>query len=258
MAILLIESNPADMLPDDISAGYTGSGAYRKVIKRFRPDVACRIRAPYEAPLLADDLHDIQGAMFAGSGVNWSTDAPQAKPLRDALALVFEHGVPVYGSCNGMQLAAVLLGGSVTESPEGPEVGIATDLRLTPEGKTHRMMAGRQDAFGVPCIHRDIVSDLPRGAVRMAGNRHTENQAFVYEQNGIFFWGTQYHPEMTAADVAWCIQASRNPDQVALLEDLQSAASDQQAAERLGTDVSELMPERRCAELVNWLAAVLD
>ena len=105
----------------------------------------------------------------------------------------FAAGLPVIGSCNGMQLAASILGGSTAESP-GREDGPAGNIKLTDAGKTHPMMVGREDGYAVPCTHRDEVVRLPDAAVLLAGNDRAV-QAFAVEQDGIHFWGMQYHPE---------------------------------------------------------------
>ena len=101
---------------------------------------------------------------------------------------VFEAGLPTLGSCNGMQLAASVLGGQSSASPNGREDGLARDVTLTEAGRAHPFMAGRIDGYAAPCVHRDEVSRLPDGAVVLATNNHSEVQAFAYENDGIRFW----------------------------------------------------------------------
>ena len=103
--------------------------------------------------------------------------------MRDGFAV----GLPTIGSCNGMQLAASVLGGSSTASPNGREDGLSGDIRLTNAGRNHVMMAGREDGYAVPCTHRDEVVRLPEVGVRLAGNGHSAVQAFAIDCDGIDF-----------------------------------------------------------------------
>jgi hypothetical protein len=51
-------------------------------------------------------------------------------------------------------------------------------------------------------MHRDEVARLPSGALSLATNAHSRHQAMAYEQEGICFWGVQYHPELQFDDIA--------------------------------------------------------
>jgi len=173
--------------------------------------------------------------VLTGSGVPWSVDAPEAKPLREAVKRVFENGLPVLASCNGMQLGAVILGGNIGVSPNGMEVGLALGINKTESGNTHALLEGRTDSYAVPCAHRDEVQKLPEKAVHLAGNSHSPIQAYAYEADGINFWGVQYHPEFTTAWVADLMRAPgtiwQNSNTAELLD---NADTDKNAARQLG------------------------
>ena len=144
-------------------------------------------------------LDDADGVVLTGSGVRWAVDDPRAKPLADLAEQVFDRGLPVWGSCNGMQLAAVLLGGTVRVSPNGRETGFARSVVLTEQGQGHPMMAGRETGYSVPCTHCDEVGTLPEGelvpeCIRLSGVCLCEERRR--------FLGAQYHPEFSAAFVA--------------------------------------------------------
>lgn len=160
--------------------------------------------------------------------------------LRDIWRQVTRWQVPIWGSCNGMQLAAFMLGGICAASPRGDEEGLAEAITLTDIGREHPMIQGRASQFRVPCVHRDEVQRLPNGAVLLAGNAHSPVQAFAYETADISFWGTQYHPEFSRADVAtWLADRGKSlPD---------SEEQDGQGDLALAT---------RTLELQNWLAHV--
>lgn len=248
--LLIIEANTPDMPP--ATAGFVEAFA------RLDQTVTIAQHAPYTDPLSVDHLAGVDGVVFTGSGVAWSTDAAEAKPQRDAMELVFQHGLPSWGSCNGMQLATVVLGGVVGASPKGIEVGVAQNLARA--DTDHPMFAGRAATWETPCIHRDETQRLPIGAVLSATNDHSPVQAFAYEQNGVDFWGTQYHPELSTTRIA---DYMRNRDSIFqdhadMIADLDIAETNEQAAARLGTTPDMLAFDTRTLELANWLAHVKD
>lgn len=130
---------------------------------------------------------------------------------------------------------------------------MATGIELTEAGRSHPMMAGRRDGFAVPCTHRDEVVRLPEGAVRLAGNCHSEVQAFAIDRDGIDFWGMQYHPEFSPSYVGRYLgDMHRVPPQVA--DDLMLAERDDAAALRLSTSPADQGDAVRMLELRNWMA----
>ena len=251
--ILIAEGNT----PDRVAAGRAGSAAFIRSFALLAPWAEIRVCAPYAAPISKEAFATADGIVFTGSGVNWSTAAPEAAPLRSAMELALDSGRPVWGSCNGLQLASVVLGGSVGASPNGMEIGMARDLQMTEGGRTHSMLVGRQDGWAVPCIHRDEVQRMPEGAELLAGNVHSPVQAMVYEQGGVCFWGVQYHPEYRIGDVGLGVQGQGIfGGHASLARDCAAAAEDASAAARLGTSPDELAPESRLRELANWVAMV--
>ena len=155
MNILLVEGNPRRL----IEQGYPDYAQYFvDCLITLDPSLSFQFAAPFEAPLLDACLESINGAVFTGSSTASATDAAEYKPQMLAMERVFERGIPCWGSCAGLQLAAVVLGGRVGASPNGVEVGLARDLVLTTAGQQHAMMRARQGRkFAVPCIHRDEV-----------------------------------------------------------------------------------------------------
>jgi len=243
-AILIVESNPADC-PQ-------AAPAFIAALQTIDDSVTFRIVAPYGSPVPSIELHGADGAVFTGSAVDWGVDAPAAAPLRSVMERIFAAGIPSYGSCNGMQMAAYVLGGASEPSPNGREDGLARDIQLTKAGQSHPFLAGRQAGFCVPCNHRDEVTRLPDGAVLLAGNAHSPVQAFAYDQNGVRFWGVQYHPEITPPAMAGILDKIGSYPQ-SLRDDLRAAETDAGAAHRLGVAPEDLQPDRRLSEIRNWL-----
>ena len=245
--ILIVESNPASRpqaAPDFVAA-----------LAALQPAVKTRIVTPYDTPVADADLEDVSGAIFTGSGVDWCVDAPEAAPLRAVMERVFARSIPSYGSCNGMQMAAVVLGGASAASPNGRENGLARAVSLTEAGRTHPFLEGRSEGYAVPCIHRDEVTRLPAEAVLLAGNSHSLVQAFAYDAGGVRFWGVQYHPEVSPASMADVLTRIGGHD-AAEIADLRAAETNADAARRLGAAPEDMQPAMRLTEIRNWLASL--
>ena len=253
--ILIIDSDTAELNAGFIaSQGMTTGQNYAAALMACDAKVSATVVAPYEGDA-TPQLQGFDGVVFTGSGVSWNTDDTRAEPLAEIMRKVFAAGLPTLGSCNGMQLAASVLGGSSAASPKGREDGLARDVQLTEAGRHHPFMAGRREGFAVPCVHRDEVSQLPEGAVLLATNAHSEVQAFAYEKNGIRFWGVQYHPEYDPKNFGPdLIRWERLPEEAA--RDIAAAPEDPEAAARLGIRAEDLWPEVRMTELRNWLASL--
>ncbi len=251
--ILIMEGNT----PDIIASGVSGAAGFVRTFLAAAPAVQLRVVAPYAGRFDEAVFDGVNGVVFTGSGTRWDTNAAQVDAQLEAMIRSFGAGLPVWGSCNGMQLAAVVLGGEVDANPIGLEVGFARDVTKTDDGRDHPMMMGREDVFVVPTVHRDEVRRVPEGAKVLAANSHSAIQAMVYERNGIDFWGTQYHPELAARDIATFIRAPGIfGEKIALANDLEIAEVDPLAAQRLGLSELDLSVEHRARELLNWLSHI--
>ena len=253
--ILIIDSDPADInVWKKANFGVTTGEGYAAALHACRDNLQITIVCPYDGEPVPDPT-GYAGVIFTGSAVDWSTDSPQEAPLVAAMRRCFDAKRPVMGSCNGMQLAATVLGGSNRASPNGREDGLARNIRLTDAGRTHPFLAGREDEYAAPCVHRDEVAELPTGAVLLATNDHSAVQAFAYERDGIRFWGVQYHPEYTPAYIGKRMRLSnRLPKDIA--DDLGIADTDRAAAARLAVRFTDMQPTMRMTELRNWLASL--
>jgi len=251
--ILIVESNPDEVSTALVArAGATLADVYAAALTTIDGMVEIEIISPYDGDD-TPDMTDVDGVAFTGSSVEWNTEDDRAAPLAAVMRSAFAAGRPVIGSCNGMQLAASILGGSSAASLNGREDGMATGIELTEAGRTHPMMAGRRDGFAVPCTHRDEVVRLPEGAVRLAGNSHSNVQAFAIDRDGIDFWGMQYHPEFSPSYVGRYLgNIGRVPPQIA--NDLMQAEHDEGAARRLETSPGDQGDAVRMLELRNWMA----
>lgn len=250
--ILIVDSDPAAINARKREVyGETTGEAYARALCEADASCASTVICPYDGDTMPR-LNDVNGVVFTGSAVDWNTQDARATPLADAMRAAFSAGVASFGSCNGLHLAASVLGGRSDASPNGREDGLAKDIEITEAGRRHPMMAGRVTGYAVPCIHRDEVVHVPEGAVILAGNAHTAVQAMAYARDGVRFWGVQYHPEYSLPFIGR--RVGERPDfEAGVAADLQIAHIDPDAAGRLGVRYEDMQTPLRMTEIRNWL-----
>jgi GMP synthase (glutamine-hydrolysing) len=271
LRLLVVEGNTADARAAHIAtAGATMSASYADVLKALAPDAVVDICFPADAvdPSHGLTLADYDGVAITGSALNLWQARPEAMRQVELAREVFAAGVPFFGSCWGLQVAAVAAGGKVELNPKGREVGFARKLALTEAGQGHPMHRGRATAFDAPAVHMDIVTVLPSDPTVTACNGFADVQAAEIRHAGGVFWGVQYHPEFTLSDVAAMfrrygerlVREGYFPDSAALgsyADDILALHHDpglKDVAFRMGLDDDVLDPAQRLSEISNWIA----
>ncbi len=212
-------------------------------------------------------LADFDGIAWTGSPLNAYHDTPEVNRQIDFARTAFESGVPCFGSCWGLQVMMVALGGKVRLNPRGAEMGVARSILLTGEGGAHPMYQGKRPVFDALCVHQDEVCELPDGAVVLAGNAVSEVQAVSLHDGPRSFWGVQYHPEYDLLQISAMFRrsAQRMVDRGLMpsLEVAHGFAADLRAlhdeptrrdiAWRYGISADIIDPDRHRVEFANWL-----
>ncbi|HEY3911138.1 MAG TPA: type 1 glutamine amidotransferase [Stellaceae bacterium] len=239
------------------------------------PGIRCTLLniADGEALPFGTALSDFDGVMIPGSPLHIYDPTPCVTRQIDFAQAAFSAGVPVWGSCWGLQLAIVALGGSVRRNPRGRELPIARAITVTEAGRAHPLLASRPAVFDALCSHIDEIETLPPNSEVLAANELSAIQAIATETpwRGSFV-GKQYHPEHTLAVSAALIEMRANE----LVEEgfaterseIVTVAADYRAldAEPTRRDLiwrygiaSEIMdPVRRTTEIGNWLRTVVE
>lgn len=116
---------------------------------------------------------------------------PYLKLEKARIRQAVEQETPFLGICLGGQLLASVLNAQVSRHTL-TEIGFS-NVQLTEEGQSDPLYARLS---GFQCVyqwHEDTFA-IPQGAVRLATNAQTENQAFRFGRNA---YGLQYHIELT-------------------------------------------------------------
>jgi GMP synthase (glutamine-hydrolysing) len=269
--ILLLEANLAANCERATSFGTVPAGErYAMSLRHVCPDV--QIDKAYGADLdkalpTGVEIANYDGVVIGGSGLHaYHTDENVTRQIEFSRT-VFEAGVPILGSCWGLQISVLAAGGRVAPSPFGREVGIARKVALTREGQGHPLFRGKTAVFDTPCIHLDEVSHVPSGSVLLATNRHSRVQALSFQHCGTDFWGVQYHPEFDLFHLGrlnvmygdMMVEGGHHQDLDAVAAhsaDMEALAADHSRSDlawKLGVDRDVLDDDIRTLEIRNWV-----
>jgi GMP synthase (glutamine-hydrolysing) len=269
--ILVLDGNRADIR--DVQRqklGYDSGLGYANVLRRLDPAIRADIVCPADSEVVLPmgvSLRDYDGAVITGSALNiYNRDDSVERQIR-LTADIFEAGVPLFGSCWGLQVAVTVAGGRVQKNPHGREFGFARRILLSEEGRSHPLYEGKPPVFEAPTIHLDAVCELPQDASVLATSE-MGIQAVSFSYRRSTFWGVQYHPEYDPIDLAAVaerygqrlIDEGLFPDEPSLkafvsdLHKLQKDPTHRALAWRHGLGPGITSESVRLAELRNWLA----
>jgi GMP synthase (glutamine-hydrolysing) len=244
---------------------------YLMFLKKMLPNATFDILyvADLDVSLLGGaSLQSYDGYIWTGSNLTLYHDEPEVTRQIELSRAIYESGKPQFGSCWGVQMAAMAAGGDVKKNPRGREWSIARGITLTDAGKSHLMYTGKPSKFDGFIMHLDEVTQIPEGGTLMASNDHTSVQALVVKYpGGGEFWAPQYHPEFTLYEMARLIGARKKllakegffkeeNEADALVEKMVALSSDPDNGDlrkqlNIGDDI--LSDEIRQKEVENWL-----
>ncbi|KAB1081772.1 type 1 glutamine amidotransferase [Methylobacterium soli] len=270
--ILVADGNARDGRAGRIAAtGQSSAQAYAAILKALAPDIVATILNPADADAALPGgvgLASFDGVIVTGSELHVTDETPavqrQIALMRDCLAA----GLAVFGSCWGVQVAAVVAGGRAGRNPRGPEFGFARRIVPTRSGQAHPLLSGRPAAFDAPAMHLDAVIEPPPDCRVLAENGLLAVQAIEIVRGEGVFWGTQYHPELDLDAVAAMLRLSsaevveaglcRTPGEVeAYAAELDALHADPEGrldlVWRHGLGPEVMAPIRRRREIANFL-----
>jgi len=275
LRILIADGTPAAMQMERERFGIPSNAAlFEAALRSQQPDIQCssiNVADGEEMPG-GVSLGNFDGLMFSGSPLHINDRVPEVTRQIDFARAAFTTGAPIWGSCWGVQLATVTLGGSVRRNPRGRELGVARAITTSAAGRSHPLLATRPAVFDALCSHIDELDQPPPGAEVLARNELSPIQALAVElPSGAILFGTQYHPEFTLAVAAGLIELRAADlvaegfgrdcaELVAMARDLRALHAEPERRDlawRYGIGPEILDPVRRTAEIGNWLKEVV-
>lgn len=168
---------------------------------------ACDERELWHEP--REILRDVSGVILGGSGEfdfdgGRAADDPSRTMSQTFLArltplldYVFDHDIPTFGICYGHQLIGAYAGVSIWNDPKQKKTGT---FAVCPCAETvHDPVFG---SLTEPILtqygHKDSLASVPSSAVLLMEGEQCQVAALRYQQH---IYTTQFHPELTAADM---------------------------------------------------------
>lgn len=267
--LLIIEGNPRARRDATTAKGLrSASGIYAEAISALFPDIELDMfhaadpgtRIPY-----GRGFDDYNGVVISGSALHAYDEDFAVTNQIEVVKAAGETGIPILGSCWGLQIAAMAAGGAVAYHPQGREVGIAR--KIVP-AQPHPFVSGKGSAYDAPCIHYDEVVRLPDGATLLASNAHSLVQAAIIPVGRSQVWAVQYHPEfdllhlaqlfrLYAADMigqGFFADAGALDHYTAQMMSLSDTPEDAATAWQLGIDADIIDDSRRRSEISAWIS----
>ena len=250
--------------------GLMPSESYAAVLQDIGRDIICDLAFPADEGSNLPDaagLESYDGIVLTGSHLSIYDRTPDILRQIDLMRAVYASRTPVFGSCWGLQIAAVAAEGDVQRNPLGREVGIARRILPTVSGRSHPMLEGRPAVYDAPAIHLDMVTALPGDCTILSANSVSAVQAAEIRYAGGTFWGVQYHPEFSLGELAvilgrrtemlvtegFCASADEARAYVAQLNELHGDPEREDLAWRLGIDSEVVDAKRRTREIGNFV-----
>ena len=271
--LLLMEGNTAAKcsLMHELGAR-TSSEIYIEAIAAHYPDIELEVLHGADEGVAMPNgrtWNDYAGFVITGSALHAYDPDFEVTNQIALLTEAAEAGLPIFGSCWGLQIAAMAAGGEVAFNSKGREVGFARKILLNEAGRAHPMFKGKAPVFDAACIHYDEVIRMPEGATLLASNAHSEIQAAVIPLGSSEVWAVQYHPEFDLRQLVqlYTLYAEEMVAQgffadlaelVAYRDKLAALAAnpaDPGLAWQLGVDEDVLDDRTRRAEILAWIEA---
>jgi GMP synthase (glutamine-hydrolysing) len=245
---------------------------YADMLLKYMPDAEYEVFFPTDTN--PDDfpckeaLTSLTGIIWTGADLDINeTHIPTNAAQIKLAELAYELGNDSWGSCWGIQMAAVAAGGTVERNPIGREMGFGRKITKTAEGKNHPLLKGKPSVYIAFESHYDIVTKVPEGGVVLSENPYSGIQAMIVNHKKGTFWASQYHPEYDLYEVARLTLAREKllTDQgffkghedmlsyVSKMEELHKDPSRTDLIWQLGIDEDILDDSIRQTEFKNWL-----
>lgn len=270
--ILVIDGYPIADRENLAACGMDMAGdLYVHMLGIMCPEARFDVIFPSDAGAALPDgagLGDYDGVAWTGCSLTiHDTGDTRVQRHLELAREAYRAGVPQYGSCWGIQIAAVAAGGTVATNPAGREMGLARKITLSEAGRGHPLYKDKPTTFDGFVSHFDEVTHLPPGAEVLAGNAFTHVQALsVCHEKGTF-WGLQYHPEYDLYQMARLMYCRRQAltnegfftdeanalQVVEKFERLHAHPDDNALAWQLGVEADIAVDTVRQIEPRNWL-----
>ena len=157
MRILVVEGNTLQTRSERASYGIQPYfEMFRDLIHSIKPETQIDTAFPADNNSNLPSLQQLKGyngILYTGSSLSVLDSKPEVQNQLDFTETLFASGVPLYGSCWGLQVATLVAGGIIGKGDNGLELGISQPINLTEAGKKSGFFKKRKFPFEPQC-HR--------------------------------------------------------------------------------------------------------
>jgi len=198
--LLIVEGNTKEENINFKNAGcISQSENFKKHIQNLEPDTNFDIVKPGDDQSIIkiiSNLKKYDGIVLTGSTLRVNEVSDEVKKHIDFAKICFKNGKKIFAACWGLQITVTAAGGKCRVSPNGANVGIATDVEFTNEGKKHKIFNSKPNNFSTPAFNYDEVEIPPNNSILLASNKVNKFAALHFTVGSSEIWGIQYHPEI--------------------------------------------------------------
>ncbi len=254
-------------------SGMASHETYAETLREMDGDCVIEHHSCVDGTSVSNELLGrFDGAIFAGSPIQMHEDTSEVRSAARYMGLIFDAGLPSFGSCAGLQIAAVAAGGAVKPRDAEMEAGFTRGVVASDAGRAHPMLQGRPGAWDAPTMHSAMVDRLAAGGEVLASTTDVPIEAAEIRSGRGVFWGVQYHPELALWEIADALRGqsdalvdqglARSPEVIDRysqhLDSLDTSPDRRDLAWQLGLDFEVIDKGRRRREIQNFLQHLGD
>jgi len=255
LKILIVEGNSEEENKNFSNAGCVPqSDNFKKHIEKIQPNIEVDIIQPgnvNSVSKIMSSLSKYDGVVLTGSTLRINDNSQEVKKHIEFAKTCFKNSKKIFAACWGLQITVTAAGGKCRVASNGAHIGIAYDIKLTNEGKKHKLFTSKPHTFTTPAFNYDEVEIPPSNSVLLASDKINKFSALRFTVGGSEIWGLQYHPEIPYDYMIKLIkQRSKGLIEKKFFNNQNEIV---QHINSIKKAKSELNDESRTLELKNWL-----
>ena len=255
LKLLIVEGNTKKENINFNNAGCVPqSQNFKKHIQKIEPNSEIDIVEPTDdnsTSKIFSSLKKYDGVVLTGSTLRLNKDTKEVKKHIEFANTCFKYEKKIFGACWGLQVTVMAAGGKCRVSPSGPHIGIAHDIKLTEEGKNHKIYLSKPAKFTTPAFNYDEVEIPPKNSILLASDKINKFQALHFYVGKSEIWGLQYHPEIPYDYMIKLIKhRSKDMLEKNIFKNQNEINAHVSSIEKAKLDLSD---DSRTIELKNWL-----
>jgi len=256
LRLLIVEGNTPEENSKFNKAGCVSqSKNFREHIKLHAPDSEIEIVEPCNdddcISRVISSIKKYNGIILTGSTLRINDNSKPVKKHIEFVKKCLEYGNHFFAACWGLQVTVIAAGGKCRKAPSGAHVGIAQNIKLTDQGKKHKLYSSKPSEFNAPAFNFDEVEIPPKNSILLASDNINKYGAMHFTTGKSEIWGLQYHPEIPYSYMIKLLKHRKKK-----LLDTNNFKSENEIEQHINLIIAEdqkTNDNSRTLELKNWL-----